>query len=123
MNETVICSAISAWFEPKPTQEGNRSVSPAGFWTFTYIRGVGVKWHTSFDYFTDEAANARLLEAMPFPSLIMWEGGTASAITGKYWHCIPEHNVKHGYGGEIHKDRKTAVVLSFLKFANIQVVE
>lgn len=65
------------------------------------------------DYFTDEAANGRLLDAMPDP--VLWKGGPEKPD----WVCHP-HHFRHGtqYDHLIaqHPDRKTAVVEAFLKF-------
>jgi hypothetical protein len=128
--------AVSAWFEPiigleaiphensncPPTCNADHDtfpdISPKGMW----LLRTRPFWHwaPSCDYFTDEAANARLLEAMP-DALLHHTGAFSSTYAVlNSWGC------KHTHDGDPStifwdKDRKTAIVLAFCKFAGIEV--
>lgn len=110
MKQQQINEAISAWFEPKPTKNayGNYVArSPKGAWI--HYSQYGDNWQP-LNYFTDEAANARLLEAMPQPLL--------ERVGGPRWRC--EYHSDDDCLAR-HQDRKTAVVLAFCKFAGIDI--
>jgi hypothetical protein len=115
MDKQKINEAISSWFEPTPdrliTETG---MSVKGAWWFGYRAKEDEPGIHSLDYFTDEAANARLLEAMPKPML---QKGLDE------WFCYAHKNGSVR-AGDIprgkHQDRKTAVVLAFCKFAGIK---
>ena len=112
---------ITEYFEPMPDIETTRELlekrwysSPKGLWTLhrhnneppEKIESFYWLW-TSFD--TDEAANARLLEAMVIPNIYRTEAGN--------WVVYPTTAGEHWF---VHKNRKTAIVLAFLKFACIE---
>ena len=100
---------ISAWFEPKPTVITATSLNSfAGYWRCSTLPEWG--WYP-LNYDTDEAANARLLEAMPSPMLFK------SKQNGN-WVCRPDYGIAD-YSPE-HADRKTAIRMAFCKFAGIE---
>jgi len=123
-----INEAISSWFEPKPdiilTADRLRARwygSPKGEWTLHRFNNASPDLIESFywtpkDYYTDEAANARLLEAMPSPVLAL------ETLHAPQWGCWPNglHLTPERMRGS-DPDRKTAIVLAFLKFARIEV--
>lgn len=80
-----------------------------------------MKWYAR-KWDTDEAANARLLEAMPNPDLSRGYGDMKSSDASLDWRCDPFGDGELKYA-QYHKDRKTAVVLAFCKFAGIEVGE
>lgn len=90
------------------------AVSPRGFW-----RGYGVvtgwKWG-AVNFFTDEAACARLLEAMPAPLLAMNKPGDLMGVYIAKWLC-------QASGSPIIEafddDRRTAIVLAACKWLGI----
>lgn len=67
------------------------------------------------DFYTSEEASALLLEKMPFPSLVVWEGESYHIIQGKYWQCTPEHN-KQNTVTVIDADCKTAIAEACYRF-------
>lgn len=94
------------------------AVSPRGFW-----RGYGVvtgwKWG-AVNFFTDEAACARLLEAMPKPQV--WKdshrGFPGEKLRGhpeSDWITAAEPHIPYCY----HADRKTAIALAACKWLGI----
>lgn len=96
---------INSYFEPKPTDSPEHLYAKRGeYWDWHKDTG----WTSRFDYFTDEAANARLLEAMPYPTLEQFLAETP------LWSCKAV-----GLEESQHADRKTAVVMAFCKFAGI----
>lgn len=114
-----INEAISSWFEPKPpfslSQDGEwgKVSSGGGLWTLPAQADRKAQWRP-LDYFTDESANARLLDAMPLPTLYRFMGN-------KNWVINPTGHAGHQHIDVEHADRKTAIVLAFCKFAGIEV--
>lgn len=112
MNEREINEAISAWFEPKPTEAPSfgQHISPKSHWWFR--QG---EWHhesVNNNFFHSEEANARLLEAMPNVRLTKDHGR---------WECESDWRYFHTEG--LGENRKTAVVLAFCQFAGIDTGE
>jgi len=95
--------AIAKYLEPK-------SLEPFEYYD---IEGTLVKTVICPDYFTDEAANARLVDHAKIS--IEWADGHTT------WGAYFSHPVHVKLGMFRHEDRKTAVVLAFLKFAGIEV--
>lgn len=110
MTNAEINAAISAWFEPKPDGEYKDTVSLKGFWTFTYVRGEGVKWYPSWDFFQSEDANARLVDRL------LSEGKHLMYVQQLKGGVLLWVDHTHSHLG---KDRREANVLAFLKFAGI----
>lgn len=119
MADLTLNEKISSWFEPRPdykpafrkdgiAQELDGQPSKKGFWIWHYLGG----W-SPLDYLHDEAANAKLLEAMPY--------GNVLRLTTEppLWEC----RGSEWTGDFKHADRKTAVVLAFCKWAGIPVEE
>jgi len=76
-----------------------------------WLQARSMEWYPDEDYFTDEAANARLLEAMRRPLYVSdWPGceGWRVDIGVEHYQGKPK--------GPTHLDRKTAIVLAFLKY-------
>src|SRR5688572_21785285 len=96
---------ISETFEPKPNSHDLRFRSPV--WKLS----IGHVWQP-VDFDTDEAANAMLLEAMPFPRLVKDENGV--------WGCRPDYRYCDGLW-PFHSDRKTAIVNAYCKWKGIEV--
>lgn len=104
---------ISAWFEPKPTDNPGHLYAKRGeYWDFH--KDVG--WTSRFDYFTDEAANARLLEAMPEPELWL----ESSPGEPKRWGCVANISGPPEQFYAEDESRKTAVVMAFCKWVGIE---
>lgn len=112
---------ISNWFEPKPpippwkesTARLMLHVINPDSWKGTqsekrYWLWDDVRWQP-LDYDTDEAANARLLEAMPRVSLYH---------TAHFWECSfrGDNLIRTAIN---HSDRLIAVRMAFVKFAGI----
>lgn len=98
---------ISAWFEPKPTEERYHGLySPTKAWLYNEDFHVWAarRWDE------DEEANAKLLEAMPSPMLL-------KSKQNSNWVCRPDYGIAE-YAPE-HKDRKIAIRMAFCKFAGI----
>lgn len=77
------------------------------------------EWHNPPNFYESEEASAICLEAMPFPSVVMWEGnGPQFVIQGRWWQCIVDHTA---FGSAainvIHADRKTAIAEATFKLA------
>ncbi len=76
-------------------------------------RGIPLPEWDSRNWYADESANAMLLEAMPTPMLgVVLKQDSRGTAFGKVpmWVCaFPD-------GSADHADRKTAIVLAFLKF-------
>lgn len=118
LDQQRICEEISAWFEPMPPSIYPDSISgipsAKGFW-----KCQGSEGWSPLNYFTDEAANARLLEAMPYPTLTKFSGKKGAISTSTpFWSCYAMTQEPAE-----HEDRKTAIVLAFCKFAGIDAEE
>lgn len=107
---------ISAWFEPKPTEPSlvQGMESPKRAWIC-----LDGEWQARL-WFTDEAANARLLEAMATHEdgikLEMWLGSDEIL---NVW--IQDRSLSTPKLYVKASDRKTAIVLAFCKWANIEI--
>lgn len=112
MKKSAICRAISEALEAIPVEPCgfDTELSALGFWEWKLSPGCAIKsdWQP-LNYFTSEDASARLLEAMPSPSL--------SKMVG-YWDCV-----HHGANEDesFHADRKTAIVLAACIWLKIDV--
>lgn len=122
MNEKDINEKISSWFEAKPTEPASildssiLATTPKGAWKFRFPEW---QWQP-LDYFHSEEANARLLEAMPFPLVKLVSTGRQRKPL-KAWECWPNPTVNGNYEHVRHADRKTAIALAFVEFAGIEV--
>ena len=115
---------IAEWLEPMPSINheddrlwenifalegtgGHHYSYPAEVWELRlsgYTRGDKLEWAPR-DFYTDESANAMLLDAMPCPHLWKNPGGT--------WNCDPDLNADSDAGG-LDADRKTAIASAFI---------
>lgn len=113
-DEREICELISGWFEKKPIAI-IAEVCKTKFWTYRFISACAEDEDDSIeviplDYYHDEAANAKLLEAMPYANL---------EHSHDIWGCCPYANGRAAFVCW-EKDRKYAVVRAFLKFAALK---
>lgn len=118
MSHDALHERISEWFEPKPgvvnTTFRGPDYSKAGAWRINWVAAPGKRWISevaALDYTHDEAANARLLEAMPVVSVERHPNSKAWFVTtvNKYKSLTSD------------KDRKTAIRDAFCKWAGIEV--
>lgn len=87
--------------------------SPMGMWRIHFDPINGYRWK-SVDFFIDESANARLLDAMPSFSLHFNSNAEA-------WVCSPDlWNHGRHYQKVESNDRKNAIVLAACKWMGIE---
>lgn len=107
MDKAALCRAISEKLEPKPKFTMGYTNSHCGFWRRIATARGAAAWHPGelpVDFFNDECASARLLDAVPF---VLTGGDKDEDVI---CNMIPEGSGP-GFTGK-HKDRKTAVVLA-----------
>lgn len=104
---------ISETLEPKPTAdfEESKCYSPKFFWTRENMYSDVRPWISNYNYDTDEAASAMLLEAMP-----PW---TKLEKHYDYWRIDWPHGLDNHH--EEHADRKIAIVDAYAKWKGIEV--
>ncbi len=125
MTKAEICRAIAEKLEPKPffdmppyPEDGELLISNEGFWTF-----INTERETNHpvDFFTDESANARLLDAMPSPLL----DGLTLKDGKRIWTCIADQ-YQEPYDQDqfaSKDDRRTAIVLAACRWLGLEVGE
>ena len=115
MNSTLsLNEQISTMLEPKP-EDNKRYYKPPIAWEWvetTRTNGpIACTWTWyPIQWDTDEAACARLLEAMPQPGLGKQDDGS--------WDCTPDQHASLYKEGFYHHaaDRKTAICLAFIAY-------
>lgn len=116
MDKAALCRAISERLE-SVSQDiiafPMVTVSPLGFWR-GYGAVTGWKWGC-VDFFNDESASARLLDAMPFGRLWKYKQPEGEAL---WWGCAYDH--AHIDNNSHSPDRKTATVLAACKWLGIE---
>ena len=135
VNQQAINEAISAWFDLLPCRcEKNEN----GYSVFQYDSETGkcnfCGGSPTADYFQSENGNARLLEAMRKTKLVVvilghelnycavvWIPAIAAPFSVAEFIDYPSY-FKHAER-VMAKERKTAVVLAFLKFAGIEAAK
>ena len=117
MNQQALNEAISTWFGIAPCRcEKNANGYSVHQYDGETGNCLGCGGSATIDFFASEAANARLLEAMPEPEVYL-ESSKTDKI--KIWGCCPDMEDMHAVFYD--NDRKTAVVMAFCKFAGIEV--
>ncbi len=128
MNRDEICRKIAEKLEAKPEGLPRLSfqTSPLGFWASHFIRMSSpdfwsedaecvYEWR-NLDFYSDEAASAKLLEAMPGVELLHIHG--LSGDVTSVWRCrLPTGRFVS------MPDRKTAIVLAAMQWLGIESIE
>ncbi len=105
---------LAIWLGWKPSPGGSRIHSPACQRDEAHCNGKGP------DFYTDEAANAMLLEKMRRPLFVSdWPGCEGWRVDIGVEPLEPLAWLPHASGGKLlgptHADRKTAIVLAALQ--------
>lgn len=123
IDEKLVNERISSYFEPPPAIVNQIDTEPRPVrskngawhigWSFVSIHRM-MNFVTPLDYFLSEDANSRLLEAM---AVLQKHGESVRLYEERgWWHVSLRY-----LAPTIDKDRKTAIVLAFCKFANINI--
>lgn len=120
---------ISAWFEPKPTNENGahrRIYSPHGFWSYMDDPQVTANgWIPRYDFFTSEEANAKLRDRM----LVRVDTPELLEICGEDQWISLQRSIWHRINRRIDTDIPVAsiyreeMVYQLCKFAGIEANE
>ena len=109
-----IAEALEPLAKAKLKRSNGVVTTEAGIWTagagWNSLPEARVKYfHPAFDFYTDEAANAMVLEAMPAVELYRHPPDSDAGI----WRCRPDCGLDDN---TVHPDRKTAICEAFLKW-------
>lgn len=104
---------LAEWLEPKPDYTPDKS-SHSKMRAWVYVWGLPYPgdggWKPA-DFYTDETANAMLLEKMPRPVLRRWE---KSGNDPEMWACSPDN---YKLATKLDPDRKAAICAAALLIA------